>query len=334
MNINWKNKGTSVGTDFINTFKGHDGVREKTFSEPYENISSFNFTRNVFFDRTWDDVVVKARGMFINTVTQEVAARGYDKFFNVGEVEETQSRSLCDNLKFPVEMFVKENGFLGLIGLNGDQLLITSKGTPESEFAGWFREIFSEEVSKENQDKILSFVRDEEACLVCEVVDPKRDPHMIHYDRPQIVLLDVFHRNTDMERLPYELLVKKAKEWGIGYKKHYQTFDTWSSFWDFYKNIQENDCKVEDKFVEGFVIEDSAGFMTKIKLPYYNFWKRMRSVKDRVRTIRGTNKQLKRNLDDPKAQKFYEWCLLQSSEDLGMNIIDLRTAWESNQGDD
>ena len=30
--------------------------------------------------------------------------------------------------------------------------------------------------------------------------------------------------------------------------------------------------------IEGFVIEDSAGYMTKLKLAYYNFWKFMRSV--------------------------------------------------------
>jgi tRNA splicing ligase len=325
----WKHKGTNVSDDFINTFKSHEGVKEKTFSEPFENISSFNFTRNVFFDRSWDDVVVKARGMFINTETSEVAARGYDKFFNVGEVESTQSRSLCENLKFPIHVFVKENGFLGLIGLNGDQLLITSKGTPESPFAELFRKIFNEVVDEETQDQILSFIKDEEVCLVCEVIDPHEDPHMIYYSEPQIILLDIFHRNTEMERFSHGELQNKAQDWGLGCKELYGVYKNWESFWRFYEDIQKNDCLVEGEHVEGFVIEDTSGFMTKIKLPYYNFWKRMRSVKDRVRTIRGTNKQLKRNLDDPKAKAFYEWCLEESDEELQKSIIYLREKFEN-----
>lgn len=320
----WKNKGTNVSSEFLETFKGHKGVKEKTFEDPYSDISSFNFTRNVFWDRTWDDVVVKARGMFVNNATIEVAARGYNKFFNIGETEETQSRSLCENLQFPVEVFVKENGFLGLVGLNGDNLLITSKGTPEGPFAVLFRKIFDHQISKEKQEEILAFIKDEEACLVCEVIDPNEDPHIIDHKEPHIVLLDIFHRNTEMERVPFKSLQKQAEAWGMKCKKHFKTFQEWQDFWSFYKRIEEFDCKIDNEFIEGFVLEDTSGFMTKIKLPHYNFWKRMRSIKDRVLKVRGTKRSLQRNIDDPEAKEFYEWCLKQSDKSLQLSIIDLR----------
>lgn len=57
--------------------------------------------------------------------------------------------------------------------------------------------------------------------------------------------------------------------------------------------------------IEGFVIEDSGGFMTKLKLPYYNFWKRMRAVAREV-----VKKGFVSNtaaLATAEANEFYGW---------------------------
>ena len=42
------------------------------------------------------------------------------------------------------------------------------------------------------------------------------------------------------------------------------------------------DFKYKDEYIEGFVIEDANGFMTKLKGTYYRFWKFMRTIKDEV----------------------------------------------------
>jgi tRNA splicing ligase len=42
---------------------------------------SLNFTRDAFFDKEWNDLTVRARGLFVNTVTKEIVARSYEKFF-------------------------------------------------------------------------------------------------------------------------------------------------------------------------------------------------------------------------------------------------------------
>ena len=53
--------------------------------------------------------------------------------------------------------------------------------------------------------------------------------------------------------------------------------NTGQEFYDGYNEITVDSWKYNGRYIEGFVIEDSEGFMTKIKLQYYNFWKFMRN---------------------------------------------------------
>ena len=84
------------------------------------DISSFNFTRDAFYKKEWNEQTTKARGLFVDTRTNEIVVRGYEKWFRVNEVEETKIMNLKDTLKFSVTAYVKENGFLGLISYNKD----------------------------------------------------------------------------------------------------------------------------------------------------------------------------------------------------------------------
>ncbi|KZO94493.1 hypothetical protein CALVIDRAFT_546271 [Calocera viscosa TUFC12733] len=57
-----------------------------------------------------------------------IVARGYDKFFNVGEVGWTEWSSLAKNTKGPYELTLKSNGCLILVSaLTPSRLLVTSK---------------------------------------------------------------------------------------------------------------------------------------------------------------------------------------------------------------
>ena len=51
------------------------------------DVVSYNFSRQVFNKRNWNELTCKARGMFVDTVTEKVICRSYDKFFNLGERE-------------------------------------------------------------------------------------------------------------------------------------------------------------------------------------------------------------------------------------------------------
>ena len=114
-------------SDIILKLRNNKYIKEKSFG----NISSFNFTDKAFFDRKWDELTIKARGLYLDTNKGKVFARAYDKFFNINEREETKFDRLSNKLKFPVTCFVKENGFLGIVSYNEyeDDLFITTKSS-------------------------------------------------------------------------------------------------------------------------------------------------------------------------------------------------------------
>ncbi|KAK4944940.1 hypothetical protein LTR28_008141, partial [Elasticomyces elasticus] len=72
-----------------------------------------------------------ARGLFTCRNSKgepEIVARGYDKFFNQGEVRDTEWLNVEKNTRGPYELSVKENGCIIFIsGLEDGTLLVCSK---------------------------------------------------------------------------------------------------------------------------------------------------------------------------------------------------------------
>ena len=44
-------------------------------------IVSYNFTREAFYKKQWNELTCRARGLFIDSETGKIIARSYDKFF-------------------------------------------------------------------------------------------------------------------------------------------------------------------------------------------------------------------------------------------------------------
>lgn len=265
----------------------HEQVKEKIlFDENSKGyISSFNFTKQAFFTSSWDDVVVKARGFFVNNKTGEIVSRGYDKFFNINEVPDTSLETLKKNLTFPVIGYVKENGFLGNIGYDAEKqsLFVASKSTNSGEFSQWFKDILDKKMTILEQERLTRWLRDNEACMTFEVIDPIHDPHMIAYEKEDIVLLDVFHRSEQMERVDYIKLKTIAEKFHFSVKERGLVFQNASAFEHWYKTTASNlTYTYKQKPIEGFVFEDSQNNMTKMKTAYYSFWKIMRSRKENL----------------------------------------------------
>jgi hypothetical protein len=289
-----------------------------------DNIVAFNFKRSVFEDGSWDEQTIKARGLLINVDTTEIVARSYDKFFNAGERPETTQESLAENLKFPVTAWVKYNGFLGILGYDSskDQLIFASKSGMGTDYAQWFREIFYEtsRLDNEGEFKLKKYLRDNNVSLVFEVMDIKRDPHIIEYHENHVVLLEVIKRQPEFQSLGYEEVRAVAEELKVPYKVLGKTLHNWEEYVDCVKHIQSDDFFFS-KEVEGYVIEDAAGFKIKIKLPWYKFWKHMRSIKQ---LMCFGSKVPTGSLLTPLANEFYGWLRKQTRSTLRRSIIDLR----------
>ena len=257
----------------------------------FDNISSFNFSRKVFYDKEWNEMTTKARGLFINTDNNTIANRSYNKFFNIGEVKETEMGTLSTKLQFPVDCYVKYNGFLGMMGYDekNDKLLFCSKSSIGGDFAKYFENIFMSKYS-DKYDEILQFIKEKNVSFIFEVIDHINDPHIIEYQESDIVLLDIVKREINFANFKYENLCGIARKFGLKVKEKAYTLGSWSEFLVWYNEVNEKDYCYNGERIEGFVIEDKTGFMTKLKGDYYRFWKFMRNIKDEVfRTTKNGN---------------------------------------------
>ncbi len=317
-----------VAPETLETLRSHPLVRERP-SATRPHLSSFNFTRDAFFQAAWDDLTVRARGLFINTETREIAARAYDKFFNLEERPETSLEALARDLAFPLDVYVKDNGYLGILGYDATRgdLVFTSKASPDTQFAAWFEASAIDAWSPGTFERLRRYLRDAHAAMAFEVVDPTRDPHIIEYDHPRVVLLDVIHRKLDFARLPYEQLQRLGASLGIEVKQHAMRLPSHAAFTGWLRAARAPGYRFEGRHVEGFVLEDQRSFLTKVKLEYYSFWKRMRGLRQRVARTRATGAALGRDLKDPRARAFHDWCQGQPDEVLERDIITLRRAF-------
>lgn len=316
------------------------------YEKPFGRISSFNFTRQAFEKAAWDDIVNKARGLYIDTVDYKVVARAYNKFFNINERPETKLNNLRYKLQFPVTAYVKENGFLGIVGWNTEtnDLLITSKSSPTGDFSGYLKAALYNIYGAEKIDKMKEYIIENNVSFVFECCDMEHDKHIIEYPESKVILLDVVKNQLDFEKLPYDELVELSQAIGFKVKEKACVIKSWEDFYDWYNEITSEDYLYNGEYIEGFVVEDSVGYMTKLKLYYYKFWKRLRSVAQSV--LKYGNYKYTGSLLTPIENEFFGWCknlyATLSSEDREevkagsyTNICDLRTEffkWREQQG--
>ncbi len=318
-----------MSTETYNALSSHGGVRRKDIGN---GISSFNFTRDIFFSGDWSSITIKARGLFVGDGGKNIVARSYNKFFNVDERPGTSFEELKTKFEYPVNAYLKENGYLGLIGHDGNKLFFASKSTSESDFAGWLKDIFHDTVQEHKQVLFEEYVRKTHSTFVFEVNDPVNDPHMIAYEKPHLVLLDVVHRSEEFEKTPYEDLVSIANYFGFLVKKRAAVINNADEFSDFIRTVTRENYKFSGSPVEGFVFEDASNFQIKIKLPFYVHWKRCRTIKEKIWRARekGTApKKLK--IEGNEEQAFFEWCNAQDSSVLEKDIIQVRKLYLSRE---
>lgn len=159
--------------------------------------------------------------------------------------------------------------------------------------------------------------------LVFECVDMVNDPHIIKYDTSQLFLLDVVKNQLNFEKLPYSQVVEIGNEYGFEVKTKAIQIQNWHDFRNWYNEVMAEDYQFNGRIIEGFVIEDSVGFMVKIKLDYYKLWKHMRSVAQSV--FRSGHYRRMGSLLTPLQNQFYGFCQeLAKQEDHPTHIIELR----------
>ncbi len=260
--------------NLIENLRNNKYVFEKDLGN---NISSFNFTKEAFYNKMWDKETTKARGLFIDIKNYKIVARSYNKFFKVAERKETTLDSLKENLIFPVNFYLKYNGFLGILSVYNDELFFASKSTNAGDYVEYFKNIFYKKYSNKQIEVLKDKLTKENLSAVFEVIDPFNDPHIIEYQEENLVLLDLIKNTTNFEKISYPDLQIFAQNNNISVKELAYAASNIDEFMSVYDKITAANYKYKDSYIEGFVIEDANAFMVKTKTVYYDKWKYLRN---------------------------------------------------------
>jgi RNA ligase len=95
-------------------------------NHPDAPLAILNYTNKAQYEGMWNDVTKKTRGLIVDSVTNEVVSRPFEKFFNWDQVPELHSTLLTQ----PVEGYVKWDGSLGVgYTLNTGEFRIATRGS-------------------------------------------------------------------------------------------------------------------------------------------------------------------------------------------------------------
>ncbi|KAI5862490.1 tRNA ligase [Durotheca rogersii] len=206
-----------------------------------------------------------ARGLFTAKTNggQEIAIRGYDKFFNIFEVPETRWPTILKCTKGPYELTLKENGCIIFIsGLEDGTLLICSKHATgdrsdvELSHAGAGEKWIDRQLASlgKTRQEFAQELRRRNVTAVAELCDDEFEEHILAYG-PDVAGLYLHGINVNVpEFLTYsgELVHQFAEEWGFR-KIGLQLFDDVNSVKSFLETVAETGSH-DGRPVEGFVI--------------------------------------------------------------------------------
>lgn len=306
-------RGLTTENEEVNKISKSRFVKVKKLKD---NIASINFTRNAFKKRAWDEQTIKARGLFVDRTTGKVVARSFNKFFNANELESTSKHSLKKNLQYPVKVYDKENGYLGIISHLNGELAFYTKSVNESEMVDMFKDIFYKSIGDKKKE-FLDLIIKNDISVVFEVVDNINDPHIIEVSKePYITLLETFRNTLEAEKgVVYEEIKQCLSEvciWDKGLIEVCNNFE----------EVELAINRVRGYYTEGGVFEDSNGFMFKVKSDYYNEWKQVRYLITNIDKQNGYFEIRKANTETQA--KFGVWYAKNFELVKGKNLLELR----------
>ncbi|KAK5137340.1 hypothetical protein LTR08_008917 [Meristemomyces frigidus] len=251
------NKGKGKG-------KGGFSCKKNTF-----DIDGSNFVdswRMQDWDYKKQNLPTYARGLFTTNDSKgqpEIVVRGYDKFFNHGEVRETEWENIKRNTRGPYELSVKENGCIIFIsGLEDQTLLVCSKHSTG------YRQDTDVSHAKAGEDwverhlklvgktraELAIKLREMNATAVAELCDDEFEEHVLQYT-PQAAGLYLHGINLNLPEFatyPHHLVDQFADDWGFK-KTMYIVKDDIDEVKTFLEGIGETG-HYDGRDTEGFVI--------------------------------------------------------------------------------
>ncbi|EKM56290.1 uncharacterized protein PHACADRAFT_253339 [Phanerochaete carnosa HHB-10118-sp] len=174
-----------------------------------------------------------ARGLFTRDITVDgeekhrIVARGYDKFFNIGEVPWTTWGSLEAHTKPPYTLTLKSNGCIIFISaLTPTKLLVTSKHSLGGKKDGseathaqvgerWLRKHLSD--AGKTEEQLAQVLWEKNWTAVAELCDDSFEEHVLPYSKEQtgLHLHGINECRKEFRTMLQETVDGFAREWGF-----------------------------------------------------------------------------------------------------------------------
>lgn len=317
----------NTANELINEMIGHKFI---TVKECDYNLISLNFNREAFNKKKWNDLTIKARGLFVDRDSGEVKIRSYNKFFNFGE-RHVNLGYLHKYATYPIRVFKKYNGFLGLASVIDGDVVLTSKSVTSGKYKDIFQSIW-DKVESGVKELLKQTMIENNCTAVFEVVSPEYDPHIIKYDKEHLYLLDFIENKLDIDTHNIDLefsenLMKKV-EFSSTILTKKELITKLENYNELYNFLDEKAKSLEE--FEGYVLCDNSGLMFKFKLPYYILWKERRTWLERYRLALSKGKKIEiKDIEKDENRHFKKFLLKLGKDKLqGLSIIDVREMYE------
>jgi len=219
---------------------------------PFLDLYIFNYTKKTQYQRLWDEYTIMCRGLIVDG-QNNILNNPFQKFYNLGETEETTIQNLPNEMPSITE---KLDGMLGILYDENERVAITTRGRFDSPYAEWAT----------NWLRLKGYSIDDfrdECTYLFEIIYPKSKIIVNYGNRAELVLLAVRNNNNGYE-IDY---IKEAKELGLSYVKEFsaESLNGSDKISDALNYLKK--CKGRD--YEGFVCKYSNGLRVKIKSADY-----------------------------------------------------------------
>lgn len=243
---------TSYVNEHLEHYERHVSMGYISKSEK-EDLVLYKYTKKCVYDKVWNEYTRKARGIIFNRKTGECVARPYEKFFNIGELPETEIENLP---KGGYKLYDKLDGSLGILYWHNGKPLISTCGSFNSEQAIEANKILKE---KGYYDKLMSnhYPFSRTLTLLFEIIYPENKIVCDYNGKRDLFLTGAIDRITGQD---YDI-------YGIGLKNYLD-------YLNFPRAIQYTDASLESainskgtitKDKEGWVYRNENGFRVKVK---------------------------------------------------------------------
>ena len=188
-------------------------VRERGLSGDYRDLGDirtgrldhlliFNYTAKAQYARPWNPVERASRGLIVDSRTATVAARPWEKFFGLDEVDETRLVNLPAG---PCEITDKADGSLGILYRRADGYAVATRGSFTGTQAIWATAHLRERYNLQDLPGDLT--------LLFEIVYPGNRIVLDYGERQELVLIGA--RTFDGDDYAYDQLQAIADQYGF-----------------------------------------------------------------------------------------------------------------------